>query len=84
MFNIEERITLSKVPVLKFVSELEISPFLDIGTVFDKPSLFTFSNMKYGPGIAFRLVMRPQVVGTIDIAFGSEGTNVIIQVGYPF
>jgi Omp85 superfamily domain len=84
MLNIEERITLSKVPVLKFVSELEIAPFLDMGTVFDKPSLFTFSNMKYGPGIALRLVMRPQVVGTMDIAFGSEGTNVIISVGYPF
>jgi len=29
-------------------------------------------------------VIRPQVVATVDVAYGKEGPNVIIHVGYPF
>ena len=84
VFNIEERITLSRSPFMKFISESEIAPFLDVGTVFPEPSALRTRNFKYSPGIAARIVIRPQVVGTLDLAFGSEGTNAIIKVGYPF
>ncbi|MDD5210138.1 MAG: BamA/TamA family outer membrane protein [Elusimicrobiales bacterium] len=84
VFNIEERITLSKTPFLKFISETEIAPFLDVGTVFDRVSDFRASELKYGPGISARLVIRPQLVATVDFAYGSEGTNAIIKIGYPF
>ncbi len=84
VFNIEERITLSKTPFLKFISETEIAPFLDVGTVFDRVSDFRASELKYGPGISARLVIRPQLVATVDFAYGSEGTNAIIRIGYPF
>ncbi len=84
VFNIEERITLSKTPFLKFISETEIAPFLDVGTVFDKVSGFRARDLKYGPGISARLVIRPQLVATVDFAYGSEGTNAIIKIGYPF
>ncbi len=84
VFNIEERITLSKTPFYKFISETEIAPFLDVGTVFDKVSSFRARDLKYGPGISARLVIRPQLVATVDFAHGSEGTNAIIRVGYPF
>ncbi|MDP2864737.1 MAG: BamA/TamA family outer membrane protein [Elusimicrobiota bacterium] len=84
VFNIEERITLSKTPFLKFISETEIAPFLDVGTVFDRVSDFRARDLKYGPGISARLVIRPQLVATVDFAYGSEGTNAIIKIGYPF
>ncbi|MCX5785318.1 MAG: BamA/TamA family outer membrane protein [Elusimicrobia bacterium] len=84
VMNIEERITLSRSPFMKFVSEVEISPFLDVGTVFPGLSKMRFKNLKWGPGVATRLLIRPQVVATMDFAFGSEGTNAIIKVGYPF
>ncbi len=84
VFNIEERITLSKTPFYKFISETEIAPFLDVGTVFPKVSAFRARNLKYGPGISARLVIRPQLVATVDLAYGSEGTNAIIRIGYPF
>ena len=85
-FNLifEERITFSKKPFLDFLSEMEIAPFLDMGTVFAKSTKLDFSKMRYGPGLALRLVIRPQVVVTVDLAFGSEGTNTILKVGYPF
>ncbi|MDD2804292.1 MAG: BamA/TamA family outer membrane protein [Elusimicrobiales bacterium] len=84
VFTIEERITLSKTPFYKFISETEIAPFLDIGTVFPKVSAFRARDLKYGPGISARLVIRPQLVATVDFAYGSEGTNAIIRIGYPF
>jgi hypothetical protein len=84
VFNIEERITLSKTPFYKFISETEIAPFLDVGTVFPKVSAFRLRDLKYGPGISARLVIRPQLVATVDFAYGSEGTNAIIRIGYPF
>ncbi|MBI4350054.1 MAG: BamA/TamA family outer membrane protein [Elusimicrobia bacterium] len=84
VFNIEERITLSKTPFLKFISETEIAPFLDVGTVFGRVSDLRARDLKYGPGISARLVIRPQLVATVDLAYGSEGTNAIIKIGYPF
>lgn len=84
VFTIEERITLSKTPFYKFISETEIAPFLDVGTVFTKLSGFRASDLKYAPGISARLVIRPQLVATVDFAYGSEGTNAIIRIGYPF
>ncbi len=84
VFNIEERITLSKTPFYKFISETEIAPFLDVGTVFPNVSAFRLHNLKYGPGVSARLVIRPQLVATVDFAYGSEGANAIIRIGYPF
>jgi len=82
--NIEQRITVSKSSFLKFVSEFEITPFLDIGTVFNKFSKISTGDLNFGPGIAFRLVLRPQVVATLDFSYGNEGLNCITKVGYPF
>jgi len=84
VFNIEQRFTVVKAPVMKFLTELEITPFLDIATVSPKVSKISTGNLKYGPGIAFRIVLRPQIVGTADLAFGSEGFNSIVKINYPF
>ncbi len=84
VFTIEERVTLSKTPFYKFISETEIAPFVDVGTVFSKVSAFRAGKLKYGPGISARLVIRPQLVATVDFAYGSEGSNAIIRIGYPF
>lgn len=84
VFTIEERITLTRSPFFKFISETEIAPFLDMGTVFPKPSDFGIAHLKYSPGVSARLVIRPQLVATVDFATGSEGSNAIIKIGYPF
>ncbi len=84
VFTIEERIIMSRSPFFKFISETEITPFLDVGTVFSKPSAFGAGHLKYSPGIGVRLVIRPQLVATVDFATGSEGSNAIIKIGYPF
>ncbi|MBI4056487.1 MAG: BamA/TamA family outer membrane protein, partial [Elusimicrobia bacterium] len=82
--TVEERIRISQSPILRFISELEVSPFLDMATVFSEPKYFDIKNLHLGPGVAFRVVLRPQVVGTFDFVFGTEGPNFLIHVGYPF
>jgi len=82
--TIEQRMTLSKHKLMKFLSELEFTPFLDIGTVAPSLNDLKINKLKYGPGASFRLILRPHIVATSDIAFGSEGYNFLIKVGYPF
>jgi len=84
VFNIEQRFTLTRIPILKFFSEIEVTPFIDMGTVYRRISFLQTQSMKFAYGGAFRIVLRPQVVATADVAFGHEGTNLIIKVGYPF
>ncbi|MDD2772155.1 MAG: BamA/TamA family outer membrane protein [Elusimicrobiales bacterium] len=84
VFNIEERITPWRIPVLNFFSEFEFTPFLDMGQVFGTLDDIQQKQFQFGYGMAFRVVIRPQVVATADLAYGREGPNIIIHVGYPF
>ncbi|MBI4052296.1 MAG: hypothetical protein HY400_07300, partial [Elusimicrobia bacterium] len=56
----------------------------DVGTVFPNPGDLRAERFHFGPGAAFRVVVRPQVVGTFDLVLGKEGPNFLIHVGYPF
>ncbi|NLO91965.1 MAG: BamA/TamA family outer membrane protein [Elusimicrobia bacterium] len=82
--SIEERFTITRLPVLKFFTELEVAPFIDAGTVFSDNDDIRMKEMKIAYGAAFRIVIRPQVVAAADFAYGKEGSNIIIHVGYPF
>lgn len=84
VINLEERIRISRSPILRFFTEIEISPFVDFGAVFSTPSRLKLKHFNVGYGAAFRIVIRPQIVGTLDLAFGREGPNAIVKVGYPF
>ncbi len=83
-FNIEERFTIASLPVLQFLTDFEVTPFADFGTVFYEPGQINMDDMKLGYGLAIRAVLRPQLVCTAEFAFAKEGTNVIINVDYPF
>jgi hypothetical protein len=84
VFNVEQRITPWKLAVMNFFTEFEITPFVDMGQVFNSTDQIQPDRMHVGYGSALRLVIRPQVVATADFAFGNEGPNIIIHVGYPF
>ena len=34
-------------------------------------------------GVGFRAIVRPNVVGLVDIAFGEEGSAVYVGIDYP-
>jgi hypothetical protein len=41
-------------------------------------------SVKTCAGVGFRAVVRPNVVGRVDIGFGKEGPAIFATLGYPF
>ncbi len=65
-------------------TDWEIAPFIDIGEVARDLIDVTARNFAVNPGLGFRAVVRPSVVGRVDIGFGKEGPAVFATLGYPF
>jgi Omp85 superfamily domain len=84
LISLEERI---RVGVKKFADydiTLEVAPFLDVGRVMDKFSLRQVADSQVNPGVGFRVIAEPNVVGRLDIAYGKDGANVFVGLDYPF
>lgn len=85
--NIEERIHLARAKFMGIAAELEVAPFIDMGRVFgtigpkgQKP----FTDWQFTPGVGFRALVRPNVVGRVDYGYSSEGGAVFAGLDYPF
>jgi len=39
---------------------------------------------EFNPGIGFRAVVRPNIIGRVDIGIGRDGPAVFVGLGYPF
>ena len=64
--------------------EFEVTPFLEAGEVFQRVSDSPVSDPHFVYGLGFRGVVRPQIVGFVDIGRSSEGAAVFTGVNYPF
>ncbi len=84
VFNFEERIQLFHVKVFGTVAEVETAPFLDVGKVTNTFRYRAFSQYEANPGIGFRAIARPNVVGRVDFATGNEGQAVFAGLDFPF
>ena len=66
------------------MTELEVAPFMDAGQVFSKLRTIPVDHLHYVGGVGFRGVVRPQVVGFVDVGYGSDGPAVFTGLDYPF
>jgi hypothetical protein len=82
--NIEERIRLFRYRLFNVNTDWEVAPFLDLGAVARNLLDLRTQNFVVNPGVGFRAVVRPNVVGRVDIGFGREGPAVFATLGYPF
>lgn len=64
--------------------EIELTPFIDVGRVFDRSSTLPFEQLHKVYGLGFRGLARPYVVGFVDVGYGSEGAAVFTGINYPF
>ncbi|MGH7858301.1 MAG: BamA/TamA family outer membrane protein, partial [Candidatus Binatia bacterium] len=71
-------------PIMDVVAEFEVAPFVDAGQVFSSKTTFPLEDLHYVGGVGFRGVVRPQVVGYVDIGVGSDGAAVFTGLDYPF
>ena len=84
LLNFEERIRLFRWTVFDVVADWEVAPFVDCGGVMESPGSARSDDFKINPGIGFRAVVRPNIVGRVDVGFGNEGAAVFVGLGYPF
>lgn len=84
LINFEERIRLFRMPIFNVNVDWEIAPFVDLGAVMDRLDNARSKNFEFNPGIGFRGVVRPNIVGRIDMGVGKDGPAVFVGLGYPF
>jgi outer membrane protein assembly factor BamA len=84
LFNFEERIPIREQKIFDHLLDIELAPFLDLGRVMGRFKASNFQNLQYNPGLGFRVVAKPHVVGRLDVAYGKDGGNLYVGIDYPF
>ena len=84
VLNFEERIQLFHLRLFGTIAEVETAPFLDIGKVMSTFGYRLLSNYEFNPGIGFRAIARPNVVGRVDVAKSKDGHAVFAGLDFPF
>ncbi len=82
--SIEERIHLARAKVAGVAADFEIAPFLDTGQVFSSFKDVSFKDYRMTPGVGFRGIVRPNVVGRIDYGFSKEGGALFAGLDFPY
>lgn len=84
LVNIEERIRLFRLHIFDVWSDWEAAPFVDVGRVYSSFGKQFFSHYQVNPGVGFRAIVKPNVVGRVDIGYGNEGLAAFVGIDFPF
>jgi outer membrane protein assembly factor BamA len=82
--TVELRMLALRRQLFDVLTEIEVAPFVDVGQVFSSAATVPFDSLHLVGGIGFRGVVRPQVVGFVDVGYGSDGPAVFTGLDYPF
>jgi outer membrane protein assembly factor BamA len=84
LFNAELRSKVLRMQVFGVNAEFEVAPFVDIGKVFNSGEQFMDTRFEVTPGMGFRGLAPPSVVGHIEFAYSREGPAIYVGLDYPF
>jgi Omp85 superfamily domain len=84
LLNLEERIRLFKLHIYGVWSDWEVAPFVDIGRVYSSFEKDFFRHYKINPGVGFRAIVEPNVVGRVDLGYSDEGLTAFVGLDFPF
>ncbi|OGR80576.1 MAG: hypothetical protein A3I11_08810 [Elusimicrobia bacterium RIFCSPLOWO2_02_FULL_39_32] len=82
--TIEERIRVYTLSAFNVNVDFELTPYYDTGMVFHDPDNGRIWDLHHVGGLGFRTVVRPNVVGIIDLGFSEQGTALFVGIDYPF
>lgn len=82
--NLEERWLIHSIDIVHSRAEFQVAPFLETGTVFPTPGSARVKDLATVGGVAFRAVVKPTVVGKVEVGVGREGPAVFVGIDYPF
>jgi outer membrane translocation and assembly module TamA len=83
-FSVEERIHILRTRLAGVMADFEIAPFIDTGQVFNSFKNVSFKDYRITPGVGFRGIIRPNVVGRIDYGFSKEGGVIFAGLDFPY
>ncbi len=83
-FSIEERIHVLRTKLAGVTADFEVAPFLDTGQVFNSFKDVSFQDYRMTPGLGFRAIVRPNVVGRVDYGYSREGGAVFAGLDFPY
>lgn len=83
-FSVEERIHILRARLAGVIADFEIAPFIDTGQVFNSFKNVSFKDYRITPGIGFRGIIRPNVVGRIDYGYSKEGGAIFAGLDFPY
>ena len=84
LLNVEERIRLFKLHIFGVWSDWQAAPFVDVGRVYSSFRKDFFGSYQVDPGIGFRAVVQPNIVGRVDLGWGKEGLAAFVGLDFPF
>jgi hypothetical protein len=84
LLNLEERIRLFRWEVFNVKADWELAPFIDLGAVMERLNRSSSNQFEFNPGIGVRAVVKPNIIGRVDVGFGHDGPAVFVGLGYPF
>lgn len=82
--SIEERLHVLRTQLFGVTADFEVAPFLDTGQVFSDYTDASFKNYRMTPGVGFRGIVRPNVVGRVDYGYSHEGGAIFAGLDFPF
>jgi outer membrane protein assembly factor BamA len=82
--SVEERIHLARAKIAGVAADFEMAAFLDTGQVFNSYKDVSFKDYRMTPGIGFRGIVRPNVVGRIDYGWSKEGGAIFAGLDFPY
>jgi len=82
--SIEERIHMARTKIAGVTADFEIAPFLDTGQVFNDYKDVSFKSYRMTPGIGFRGIVKPNVVGRVDYGYSREGGAIFAGLDFPY
>jgi hypothetical protein len=78
----EQRVRLFNLHIFGVVSDWRIDPFVSAGQVYGEAS--PWAHVRVAAGAGLRVLIRPDILGRIDLAFGGEGLRAYVVLGYPY
>jgi Omp85 superfamily domain len=84
LLNLEERIRLFRWEIFNVKADWELAPFIDLGAVMSRLDRASAKQFEFNPGIGIRAVVRPNIIGRLDIGIGHDGPALFVGLGYPF
>ena len=82
--SVEERIHVLRTRLAGVSADFEVAPFIDTGQVFNSFTNISFKDYRITPGIGFRGIVRPNVVGRFDIGQSREGLVGFAGLDFPY